>query len=154
MTMNEMNARVLKKSVVLSLLCGSGAALLSACAFNPVTDPNSPLNARIEALVAENDHYPKLEDFPAPPADVPTAGDVKAQVQQLAATENRLSGEVANIDWQDDQDPEAYAAAVRSRVDEGVVNAPTPETPAEIEAFARQLRERAKAPPPIDRPMR
>lgn len=154
MTMNEMNARVLKKSVVLSLLCGSGAALLSACAFNAPTDPNSPLDARIEALVAENSAYPKLEEFPAPPVGVPTAAEVKAQVQRLAATENRLSGEVAGIDWQDDQDADAYAAQVRRRVDEAVVNAPTPETPAEIEAFAQQLRERAKAPPPVDRPMR
>lgn len=152
--MGEMNVRTMKKSVVLSVLCLCGMASVSACASNLDQDSTSPLASELQALVDSRKAYPRLDEFPADPVNVPTAESVRTKVVALENTQVSMANSVQAIDWQMDGDADATAAEIRRTLTEMLVEAPTAQTPAEIEAFAQSLRDRAKAPPPIDRPMR
>lgn len=110
----------------------------------------SPMSERVETLVAANRTYPRWADFPAKPADLPTPQAVAARVGDLRGSSLRLTDETSRIDWTLG-DPEALAAETRQAVGAVPVSPDTVRTEAEVEAFARRLRERAKAPPPIDR---
>lgn len=148
-----MNAYLVKlslRTIAVVAVCGA----VSACATNPQTDPSSPLVAEIERTVSQKRDYPRLQDFPAAPVNVPTPAYVRASVGQLEQSQAVLNREVTAIDWTLDDDAEAYAAALRQRIAQDRVEIPTLSTPAEIEAFAQSLRQRAKAPPPVDRPIR
>lgn len=130
------------------------AMALAACAcvsrFDPGTDQTSPVAPRVAALVAANKDYPRWEDFPAAPVDLPEPAAIAAEVNTLRVTSGALAGEVSRIDW-DLSDPAGFAASVISRIDASKLAPVTAATEADIEDFARRLRERAKAPPPVDR---
>lgn len=148
-----MNAYLVKfslRSIAVVAVCGA----VSACATNPPTDPSSPLVAEIEQKVAQKHDYPRLEDFPLAPVNVPTPAYVRTAVNQLEQSQAGLNREISAIDWTLDDDAEQYAASLRQRIAQDRVEIPTLSTPAEIEAFAQSLRQRAKAPPPVDRPLR
>ena len=104
----------------------------------------------VEALVAANRTYPRWADFPAAPVDLPTSQALAARVDDLQGSSLRLAGETSSIDWTLD-DPETLAAETRRAVGAVPTSPDAVRTEAEVEAFARRLRERAKAPPPIDR---
>lgn len=108
------------------------------------------MSARVEALVAANRTYPRWADFPAAPSSLPTPEVVAARTADLQGARVRLAGETSAIDWTLG-DPEALAAETRQAVGAVPVSPDAVRTEAEIEAFARRLRERAKAPPPVDR---
>lgn len=127
---------------------------MTACATNPTSESSSPLTPRIDQIVAEKRDYPRLEDFPAAPVNVPDAAYVRSAVGQLEQSQSALDTQVASIDWALTESPEQYVAQVRERLASDQVTIPTADTPAEIEAFADSLRQRAKAPPPIDRSLR
>ncbi|WP_242913400.1 hypothetical protein [Brevundimonas pishanensis] len=148
-----MNAYLVKfslRSIAVVAVCGA----VSACATNPPTDPSSPLVAEIEQKVAQKRDYPRLEDFPLAPVNVPTPAYVRTAVNQLEQSQAGLNRQISAIDWTLDDDAEQYAASLRQRIAQDRVEIPTLSTPAEIEAFAQSLRQRAKAPPPVDRPLR
>ena len=109
-----------------------------------------PMSERVDALVAANRTYPHWADFPAAPADLPTSQVLAGRVTDLQESSLRLAGETSRIDWTLG-DPEALAAETRRAVGAVPVSPDAIRTEAEVEAFARRLRERAKAPPPIDR---
>lgn len=102
------------------------------------------------ALIEANRTYPRWEDFPATPTDLPTANDLAAQVATLNVTGGTLSGEVSRLDWTL-SDPEAFAAEVMARIAASRIAPATARTRAEIDAIAAELRERGRAPPPIPR---
>lgn len=154
MTLPEMNVHVVKNSLVLSALCLGGAVLLSACAFDPVTDPSSTIDGRIDSLVAGNASYPKWSDFPAKPEPMPAASYIQAEVQKLELADARLTQEVASVDWQLDGNAENFVNEVRAKMAQIPVEAPTAESVAEVDSYAERLRARAMAPPPVDRPLR
>jgi len=81
---------------------------------------------------------------------VPDAAVIAQRVAGLDQTGEALSRSVAAIDWTLPENPDAWAGAVRSRVDGARMSVGTVRTAAEIEAFARELRERSEPPPPID----
>ncbi|WP_406851551.1 hypothetical protein WEU32_08110 [Brevundimonas sp. BH3] len=139
---------VLQPVAVVSLCVG-----LSACAFDPPADPASPLATRIDSLVSANRDYPRWQDFPDAPVNVPDAASVRVAVSSLEASQGELGREVAAIDWELG-DTEQFVTSIRQRLNADNVEIPTADTPAQIEAFAASLRERAKAPPPVDRPLR
>lgn len=147
MTGLKMNASAMK-ILAISAVCG----LLGACGapFAAKTDPQSPLTGRIQGLVDANREYPRWADFPAAPTDVPDAGVIAAQVAGLDQTGEALNRSAAAIDWTLSDDPEAYASEIRRRVEGARMSADTARTAAEVEAFARSLRERSEPPPPID----
>lgn len=148
-----MNAPSAKKTrLFAAALLATVPACLGACAgrFSPESDAASPLAPRVQALVDANRRYPRWEDFPAAPTGLPDPAQIAANVQGLEAQGGALGGEVARIDWTLG-DAEALAAETRARVGAVPVSPDSARTAAEIEALARDLRERAKAPPPIDR---
>lgn len=152
MNVRDMNVNLVKivlQPVVAVALC----AALSACAFDPPADPTSPLATRIDSIVAENRDYPRWQDFPDAPVNVPDVAHVRTAVTGLEASQGTLNREVAAIDWELG-DAETYVASIRQRLAADNVEVPTLDTPAQIEAFAASLRQRAKAPPPVDRPLR
>lgn len=148
-----MNAYLVKFSLRAIAVVAGGAAV-TACATNPQTDPTSPLAPRIDQIVDEKRDYPRLEDFPAAPVNVPDAAYVRGAVVQLRQDQSVLGQQVAAIDWTLTESAEEYLADIRARMARDQVEIPSSSTPAEIEAFAEALRQRAKAPPPIDRPLR
>ncbi|MFN4297855.1 MAG: hypothetical protein ACK4FB_13565 [Brevundimonas sp.] len=150
MTGLKMNASAMKNAALAAVM---GAMLLTgACAapFNKGTDPQSPLSDRIQALVDANSEYPRWADFPAAPTDVPRSADIAVRVAGLNQTGVTLGSTVAAIDWTLTDDPEAYAVEVRRRVEGARMSVGAARTAAEVEAFARSLRERSEPPPPID----
>ena len=147
MTGLKMNASAMK-ILAISAVCAGLAACGSR--FAAETEPTSPLSGRIQGLVDANREYPRWADFPAMPTDVPQPEAVAAQVAGLDRTGEALDQSVAAIDWTLTGDPNAWASGVRSRVEGARMSVGTARTAAEIDAFARSLRERSEPPPPID----
>ncbi|WP_307511298.1 hypothetical protein [Brevundimonas vesicularis] len=128
------------------------ATPLSGCvgASASKTEAVSPLAPRIQELVDANRRYPRWEDFPAAPTDLPPVTQVAPNVQRLQGDSATLTSEIARIDWTLG-DAEALAAETRAAVNAVPVSPDAVRTQADIEAFAQSLRDRAKAPPPLDR---
>ena len=147
MTGLKMNASAMK-ILAISAVC----MLAGACGarFAAETEATSPLTGRIQALVDANREYPRWADFPAMPVDAPQPEVIAAEVAGLDRTGQALDQSVAAIDWTLTEDPNAWAAGVRSRVEGARMSVGTARTAAEIEAFAQSLRERSEPPPPID----
>ena len=145
-----MNAPLSKRMILIAAVAITGA--LGACSggLAAKTDAASPLAPRVQELVDANRHYPRWEDFPAAPTSLPDVRQVAANAQRLQADNAALNGEIARIDWTLN-DPEALAAQINAKVATVPVSPDAARTPAEIEAFAQSLRDRAKAPPPLDR---
>ncbi|WBT05125.1 hypothetical protein PFY01_10315 [Brevundimonas vesicularis] len=125
---------------------------LSGCigASASKTEAVSPLAPRIQELVDANRRYPRWEDFPAAPTDLPPVTQVASNVQRLQGDSAMLTSEIARIDWTLG-DAEALAAETRAAVNAVPVSPDAVRTQADIEAFAQSLRDKAKAPPPLDR---
>ncbi|WP_295191570.1 hypothetical protein [uncultured Brevundimonas sp.] len=128
------------------------ATPLSGCvgASASKTEAVWPLAPRIQELVDANRRYPRWEDFPAAPTDLPPVTQVASNVQRLQGDSATLTSEIARIDWTLG-DAEALAAETRAAVNAVPVSPDAVRTQADIEAFAQSLRDRAKAPPPLDR---
>lgn len=142
-----MNARTLKFGIGLF-----SAATLGACASAPTPEGSAPpeLNARVQALVDANRTYPRWADFPPAPTGLPSDAEIASAVASTRAERAALSQEVAAIDWSL-EDPEAFAAATRERVDSTRVAPITQQTRETLDAWAAALRERGRAPPPVRR---
>lgn len=146
-----MNASLGKKITRRAALLFATAGLTGCVgSFDPVTDATSPVAPRVQALVDANRTYPRWENFPTSPRDLPAPVEVAARVNTLRATGGALAGEAARIEWTLG-DPVAFEAEVNSRIDASRMAPVTARTAAEVEAYAAALRARAKAPPPIDR---
>lgn len=146
-----MNASRRKIAAALFAIVASGGLTACAGSFDPATDATSPVAPRVQALVDANREYPRWADFPRALEPMPEPVAIAAEVNTLRVTGGALSGEVSRIDWQTTGDPEAFAAAVKARVDSVQVSPVTQETQAEIDEFVRRTRDRGRAPPPVDR---
>ena len=151
MTGPELNAPIRKFAAVVAAAVASAGLTACVGAFNPQTDPTSPVAPRVQALVDANREYPRWEDFPRSLEPEPAPVAIAAEVNTLRVTSGALAGEVSRIEWTLNEDPAAFAAAVQARVDAVQVAPVTQNTAAEIEEFARRVRERGRAPPPIPR---
>ena len=74
----------------------------------------------------------------------------RAEGGQASRRQTPVSQSAAAIEWTFVDDPDAWAASVRDRVEGARMSLGTARTAAEVEAFAQALRERAEPPPPID----
>lgn len=146
-----MNAPIRKFAAVLAAAVASAGLTACVGAFNPQTDPTSPVAPRVQALVDANREYPRWADFPKSLEPQPDPAVIAAEVNTLRVTSGALAGEVSRIEWTLNEDPAAFAEGVRARVDAVQVAPVTQNTAAEIEEFARRVRERGRAPPPIPR---
>ncbi|GAA0768560.1 hypothetical protein GCM10009434_08080 [Brevundimonas olei] len=156
MSVTEMNALLLKKTGWTAAwgMALSSAVALGGCvsAFEPKTDPTSPLAPRIQKLVDENRQYPRWADFPRTSTPLPAPAEIAAEVGRLESRNTALTAEMARIDWTLDSDPAAFVESITRRIDASQMSPQTLRTAEEVEAYAEELRQRAKAPPPIDRP--
>ena len=156
MSVTEMNALLLKKTGWTAAwgMALSSAVALGGCvsAFEPKTDPTSPLAPRIQKLVDENRQYPRWADFPRTSTPLPAPAEIAAEVGRLESRNTALTAEMARIDWTLDSDPAAFVESITRRIDASQMSPQTLRTAQEVEAYAEELRQRAKAPPPIDRP--
>ena len=146
-----MNAPIRKFAAAVAAAVASAGLTACVGAFNPETDPTSPVAPRVQALVDANREYPRWADFPKSPEPAPTPAAIAAQVNTLRVSGGALADDVSRIEWALNEDPAAFAAAVRARVAATPVAPVTQETAAEIAEIARRLRERGRAPPPIPR---
>jgi hypothetical protein len=151
MTAPDMNAPIRKFAAVLTAAVATAGLTACAGAFDPRTDPTSPVAERVQALVDANREYPRWADFPRSLEPEPEPAQIAAQVATLNASSGVLADEVSRIEWTLTEDPAAWAQAVQARVAAVAVAPVTQETAAEIEAFARETRERGRAPPPVPR---
>ncbi|WP_417230496.1 hypothetical protein [Brevundimonas sp.] len=133
---------------MVTLLSGAILSGLAGCAGTH-GEASTPSPA-VVALVDANRTYPRWEDFPATPTDLPSASVIAGHVATLNVTGGTLTGEVSRLEWTL-FDPEAYVAAVMARLAEARIAPATVRTRAEIDALADELRERGRAPPPIPR---
>src|SRR5690606_35633218 len=92
MNAQDMNVNLVK-IVLQPFAAVTLCAGLSACAFDPPADPASPLATRIDSLVAEKRDYPRWQDFPAAPVNVPDAATVRTAVTGLEASQGVLNSE-------------------------------------------------------------
>lgn len=152
MSLQEMNVLMLKKTGLAAML--GGAVLLSGCvsAFAPETDPTSPLAPRVQQLVDENRQYPRWADFPRSSQPLPAPDQIAGRVATLQGRSAALGAEVARIEWTLNEDPAVFTESINRRIDASRMSPETARTAEEVEAYAEALRQRAKAPPPIDRP--
>lgn len=146
-----MNAPIRKFAAVLAAAVASAGLTACVGAFNPETDPTSPVAPRVQALVDANREYPRWADFPKSFEPDPEPAAIAARVETLRVSGGELADAVSRIEWTLNEDPAAFAERVRARVDAVPVAPVTQDTAAEIEEFARRLRERGRAPPPIPR---
>lgn len=156
MSVTEMNALLLKKTGLTAALAAAlGAPLfLGGCvgAFDPQTDATSPLAPRVQQLVDEHRQYPRWADFPAAGEPLPPPAAIAADVSRLESRNAALTADVARIEWTLNEDPAAFTDSINRRIDASQMSPLSVRTPEQVEAFAEELRQRAKAPPPIDRP--
>ena len=146
-----MNAPIRKFAAALSVAAAMAALGACAGALEAQTDPTSPVAPRVQALVDANREYPRWADFPRSLEPEPEPAVIAARVATLETTSGELAAAAARIEWLTDGDATTFAESVRARVEAVEVEPVTAETAAEIEAFARQARERGRAPPPVDR---
>jgi hypothetical protein len=168
MTGPEMNARLMKKTkadtigpaeprcgasrAVLILMATGLTMVLAGCAgaFRAETDAQSPVAPRVQQLVDANRGYPRWQDFPAAPTDLPAPADLAQRATALDATGTQAAQAAARIEWTLG-DAGQFERDVASRIEAQQIAPVTALTGAAIDAYAQSLRDRAKAPPPIDR---
>jgi hypothetical protein len=126
------------------ILCGCASE--TDMAARSKIPPNSPLTAAIAAAKAEPLPAPTFRDIPMNPPDVRPA---TAWEQSATALEgaNRELVAVAAIPVEL-PDPEAWGKRTAAAVGLDSITPPGPNNAAELEAYARELRERATPPPP------
>ena len=146
-----MNAPIRKFAAVLSVVVATTALTACVGAFDPETDPTSPVAPRVQALVDANREYPRWADFPRSLEPEPAPALIAARVATLETTGGELAQAAARIEWLSTGDATAFAESVRERVAAVQVAPVTEQTAAEIEEFVRRTRERGRAPPPVDR---
>lgn len=156
MTGDEMNANLGRigfwaRGLVLAAVGGALTGCMAYDPFNQAIDPNSAAAQRVEALARADDTYPRWEDFPAEPQNVPTAADIRNQVRTLESDEAELNRQVAAIDWTlDEDDGDPWAQRTRNRIDPRLARPVDPDDMAEALAWANRMRERSTPPPPIN----
>lgn len=155
MTSGEMNGNLMRivslmRGVALMGLIGALTGCMAYDPFNQAIDPNSAAAQRVEALARADDAYPRWDEFPAAPQNVPTAADIRNQVRTLEAADAQLNRQIAAIEWTlDERDGDPWARRTRNRIDPRLAQPVDPDEMAEALSWARRLSDRATPPPAI-----
>jgi len=133
-------------------LTGLGALLLAGCASESdmaarsKIPPNSPLAAAIEQATTQPLPAPSFRDIPMKPPQMRAAGAWEQSATALQGQGRELAGIAAMpVEL---PDPEAWGKRTAAAVGLDSITPPGPNNAAELEAYARELRERATPPPP------
>lgn len=133
--------------LVTPLAAATGALMLGGCvgaAFGDAkVDPTSPVAEDVARLSRTPGAFPTFADIPKAPADIPPKANYGRSAQAVLAEAAALERATAPETWSL-QGTEVFAE--QARLDAGP--ALDPPDPAEAEAFARALRDRATPPPP------
>jgi hypothetical protein len=133
----------------LALTVGA-AAMLCGCASAPdltdKTPPNPALALAIAKVKAQPIAFPKFSDIPNAPANLPTGQSWTTKEKALESSATALSGALTGAP--EINDPDAFAKATTAQSGLAAVEVPGPDSNAAIDAFAREMRERATPPPP------
>jgi hypothetical protein len=128
----------------------SACALLAACAVNPFTeakvDPRSPVAGEVAKAARGNADYPSFQEIPPAPTDVRPLALYGREAAALDQARADLERETAPGTWAL-TGTDTFAAEAR-RAAGPEFQAPAP---ANTEAYARELRQRATPPPPPQR---
>jgi hypothetical protein len=133
------------------LTCGlvalGGGALLAGCVGNPFAthpvDPASPVAAEVAQLSRKDGKFPTFASIPNAPKDVRPAPQYGRAAASISAAGQALIAATEPSTWTL-QGTDEFAE--KARRDAGP--ALQPANPAEADAFAKALRERATPPPP------
>jgi hypothetical protein len=124
-----------------------GCGVLSACVGNPFkdakVDPASPVAADVARLTRSDAAFPTFASIPKAPQDIRPDRQFGQAADQLELAGAELVRETAPGTWTL-QGTDDFAAGARRDAGPDL----PPPNPAEAEAFARELRERATPPPP------
>lgn len=133
---------------------GAAIAAASLCACATESDlskrsqiaPGSAVSQAISQSQAQPGPYPTFAAFPKKPTDMRAA----ASWEQSRATLNAEAAQLAAVANAPAEmpDPEAFAKRLREASGLDQIPVPGPNTAAELDAYARELRERATPPPP------
>ena len=126
----------------------SGAALLMAgCIGNPFqdtpVDPASPVAPDVARMTRGEGKYPTFASIPKPPKDIRPVAQYGRQADAILAEGAALERATAPGTWTL-QGTDDFAEKARRDAGPQI----EPPKPGEVEAFARELRERATPPPP------
>lgn len=125
-------------------LCGCASE--SDIARRSKIDPGSPIAVAIAKAHAEPLPAPTFADIPKAPKDMRPASSWDQASTRLRTAQQQLTAETARPS--EIGDPEALAQQLRATPGLATLAPPGPNNAAELEAFARELRERATPPPP------
>jgi hypothetical protein len=127
-------------------VAASACALTAGCIGDPFgeakVDPASPVAADVARMTNARTDFPSFRDIPAKAADVRPLALYGRQANDLEADGARIERETAPGTWTLDNTT-GFAEGARRDVGPDL----PPPTPADAEAFARELRERATPPP-------
>ena len=133
-------------------LTGLGAALLAGCASESdmaarsKIPPNSPLAQAIASVKTEPQPAPSFRNIPMNPPQMRPAGAWEQSANALQGQSRELAG-IAAVPVEL-PDPDAWGKRTAAAVGLDSLTPPGPNNAAELDAFARELRERATPPPP------
>ena len=129
------------------LIVAAGGLALNGCVGNPFGDNKvdlaSPVAADVAKLSRQNGNLPTFASVPNPPKDLRPAPQYGRDARAAAAAAADLIAATEPGTWTL-KDTEAFAATARKNAGPAL----EPANPADAEAFARELRERATPPPP------
>ena len=124
-----------------------GSAGLSGCVGNPFgankVDPTSPVAADVARLTRQDGAFPTFASIPNPPTDLRPAPQYGRDARRVSAEAAAVVAATEPGTWTLNN-TQAFADAARKTAGPALA----PANPADAEAFAKALRERATPPPP------
>jgi hypothetical protein len=122
--------------------CATPSDIVSRAQFAP----GSPVAKAIAEARAHPGPMPSFAQFPKKPTDMrPAASWIQGEAALKNEARELAAVAVAPVEI---SDPDAYAKALRAESGLDQVQPPGPNNAAELDAYARELRERATPPPP------
>lgn len=142
--MNGETRKIVRVVAIVGLAAGAAAC---ASPFKTAeVDPGSPIAASVAAAAKVKGERRKFSDIPTIPTDVPTADQVRAAVVRQQTAGQAVTRATAPETWEL-ANTEAYASKARRDATPPALDVPTEADRAATEAFAREARGRASAPP-------
>ena len=130
-----------------AILAGCSTPAAEVAGFrSPAMDPKSPVYQDVMYAARHPGPYPRFADIPKAPTDIRPISAWATAVASIESDKAHLDSVVASLP-PPPTDTEAFAANARDQVKAPGLEAPTPETADQTQAYAQSLRARATPPP-------